>query len=67
MMKNCLGLGVLMGAFVMVPTAARAADYHHVHLAAPNVPETVRWDVTHVGCTAMARADACEIGTTRPR
>jgi len=65
MMKNVIGLAALAAMLGAVPAAARAADYHHVHLAAPNVAEAVQWYVTHMGCTAMARQDACQIGTTQ--
>ena len=66
MRKNCLGLIAVAALFVAIPAVARAADYHHVHLAAPNVAEAVQWYVTNMGCTAMTtRADACQIGTTQ--
>ncbi len=64
-MKRYLGLAALGVIFVALPGAALAADYHHVHLAAPNVPEAVQWYMTNIGCTAMNRPDACQIGTTQ--
>jgi len=64
-MKRFLGLAALAAMFVALPSAAHAADYHHVHLAAPNVPEAVQWYITNIGCTAMNRPDACQIGTTQ--
>lgn len=61
-----LARSVLAIACLLVPTAVRAADYHHVHLAAPNVAEAVQWYVTHMGCTALTtRPDGCLIGTTQ--
>ena len=66
MRKNCLGLIAVTALCVAIPAVAHAADYHHVHMAAPNVAEAVQWYVTHMGCTAMTtRADACQIGTTQ--
>jgi lactoylglutathione lyase len=65
MKNNRLGPIALAAALVTLPSVARAADYHHVHLAAPNVAEAVQWYVTHIGCTAMTRPDACQIGTTQ--
>ena len=50
---------------VALPCTAAAADYHHVHLASPNVPEAVQWYIANLGCTAMNRPDACLIGTTQ--
>jgi predicted enzyme related to lactoylglutathione lyase len=64
-MKNYLHLAALTSLLVTLPGIARAADYHHVHLAAPNVAEAVQWYMTHMGCTAMNRPDACQIGTTQ--
>ena len=53
-------------ACLLAPTAVHAADYHHVHLAAPNIAEAVQWYVTHMGCTALTtRPDGCVIGTTQ--
>ena len=65
MRMNSLGLAAVAAVFMAFPGAAAAADYHHVHLAAPNVPEAVQWYITHMGCTAMSRPDACQIGTTQ--
>ena len=64
MRKHRLGLAAL-AMLVILPGAASAADYHHVHLAAPNVAEAVQWYITNIGCTAMNRPDACQIGTTQ--
>jgi catechol 2,3-dioxygenase-like lactoylglutathione lyase family enzyme len=64
-MKNHLRRAALAAVLLALPGAARAADYHHVHLAAPNVAEAVQWYIANIGCTAMTRADACQIGTTQ--
>jgi catechol 2,3-dioxygenase-like lactoylglutathione lyase family enzyme len=65
MNKRCFRLVTLAAIFVALPGVARAADYHHVHLASPNVPEAVQWYIANIGCTAMNRPDACQIGTTQ--
>ena len=65
-MKNRPGLAAVAVVILLAgPGAARAADYHHVHLAAPNVAEAVQWYMTNMGCTAMNRPDACQIGATQ--
>ena len=65
MMNNYFRLAALAAVLVALPSVAPAADYHHVHLASPNVPEAVQWYITNIGCTAMNRPDACQIGTTQ--
>jgi catechol 2,3-dioxygenase-like lactoylglutathione lyase family enzyme len=65
MRRHRLGLAALSALLVALPSAAHAADYHHVHLAAPNVAEAVQWYITNMGCTAMNRPDACQIGSTQ--
>jgi lactoylglutathione lyase len=65
MKRHRLGLAAVAAMLVTLPSAAYAADYHHVHLAAPNVAEAVQWYITNIGCTAMNRPDACQIGTTQ--
>ena len=48
------------------PGLAHTADYHHVHLAAPNVEEAAQWYITHMGCQALSfRKDACRFGATQ--
>ena len=64
MRKSRLGIAAV-AMLVLLPHLARAADYHHVHLASPNVPEAVQWYMANMGCTAMNRPDACQIGTTQ--
>jgi predicted enzyme related to lactoylglutathione lyase len=65
MMKTYFRLVALTALFLAVATLARAADYHHVHLAAPKAAEAVQWYIANIGCTAMNRPDACQIGTTQ--
>ena len=65
MMNNYFRLAALAAVLVALPSVAPAADYHHVHLASPNVPEAVQWYITNIGCMAMNRPDACQIGTTQ--
>jgi catechol 2,3-dioxygenase-like lactoylglutathione lyase family enzyme len=64
-MRNRLTLAAAALALLAGASTAGAADYHHVHLAAPNVAEAVQWYMTNMGCTAMNRPDACQIGTTQ--
>jgi lactoylglutathione lyase len=64
-MKNRFALAVCVTTLLALPAVAGAADYHHVHLASPNVPEAVQWYIANIGCTAMNRPDACQIGTTQ--
>jgi hypothetical protein len=40
---NRFGLTALAAVVMAFPSAAGTADYHHVHLASPNVPEAVQW------------------------
>jgi len=65
MTRTLLGLIFLVTVIAGLPVTALAADYHHVHLAAPNAEEAVQWYITHMGCSAMPRKDACLIGTTQ--
>jgi predicted enzyme related to lactoylglutathione lyase len=65
MTRNHFVLAAVVATTLALPGVARAADYHHVHLAAPNVPEAVQWYMKNIGCTAMNRPDACLIGTTQ--
>jgi catechol 2,3-dioxygenase-like lactoylglutathione lyase family enzyme len=65
MKSRRIGLAAVITILVGLPAFAEAADYHHVHLASPNVPEAVQWYISNIGCTAMNRPDACQIGTTQ--
>ena len=58
---------VLVTAVVALwPGLGRAADYHHVHLAAPDTEEAAQWYITHMGCQALSfRKDACRFGATQ--
>ena len=41
----CLTLGPALS-----DAAAQPADYHHVHLSAPNPLEAAAWYMEHMGC-----------------
>ena len=60
---------VLLAAIVAtgagLPAAADAADYHHVHLAAPDAKAAAAWFVEHMGCEDFGREGACLTGTTQ--
>ena len=51
-------------ATVGLPTGARAADYHHVHLIATDAAAAKQWYMTHMGCTDYGRHNACAAGDT---
>jgi catechol 2,3-dioxygenase-like lactoylglutathione lyase family enzyme len=52
---------VLTGA---APSAALAADYHHVHLSVPSPSEAVKWYAEHMECQPIAdRDDATNCGS----
>lgn len=62
--------GLLLVAAVLVASAgvvrAAEADYHHVHLTAPNPEEAAQWYVRHMGCELLApRKDAARCGTVQ--
>jgi catechol 2,3-dioxygenase-like lactoylglutathione lyase family enzyme len=65
MTRRSVGFALVAGMLAAAPGAAAAADYHHVHLAAANAADAVQWYIKHMGCSAMARKDACQIGTTQ--
>ncbi|HEY5667147.1 MAG TPA: VOC family protein [Gammaproteobacteria bacterium] len=54
----------LPGLFIAaawLPTSAAAADYHHVHIAAPSPIEAVRWYADRLDCEPLAdRSDAVD-------
>jgi len=58
MLTGLLATAALSGT----PDAARAADYDHVHLTAPDAKAAVEWYVEHMGCELMGRDDACLVG-----
>ena len=58
---------VLLAAVVAaigLPSAARAADYHHIHLTTTDAAKAKQWYMTHMGCTDYGRANACAAGGT---
>ena len=60
MVRTHFVLVVGTAAVVVWLGLAHAADYHHVHLAAPNTEEAAQWYITHMGCQALSfRKDAC--------
>ena len=48
-----------------LPAAADAADYHHMHLTAPDAQAAAAWYIEHMGCEDFGRAGACQVGTTQ--
>ena len=48
---------MLAGAFIASPVAARAADYHHVHVTASDSSEAVRWYARHLDCQSLSDRD----------
>ena len=44
-------------ALAGIPTAARAADYHHVHVTASNATEAVKWYTEHMDCRPLSDRD----------
>ena len=46
-------------------TGAIAADYHHIHLVAPDAKEAAAWYIEHMGCEDYGREGACAVGTTQ--
>ena len=46
-----------LASLVAIPTLARAADYHHVHVTASNATEAVRWYTRYMDCQALADRD----------
>jgi catechol 2,3-dioxygenase-like lactoylglutathione lyase family enzyme len=55
----------VFAAVVGLPTAAGAANYHHVHLTAPDAKAAAAWYIKHMGCEDFGREGACLIGTTQ--
>ena len=43
-----------VAAVALLPAAALAAGYHHVHITAPSPTEAVRWYTTHMDCQPVA-------------
>lgn len=53
---------LLLGAPVV---ASAQADYHHMHLSAPDAVEAAAWYMEHMDCEDFGRAGACQIGSTQ--
>ena len=52
---------VLLAFALTAPQAARAADYHHVHLTADPAEAGARWYIEHMDCENFGRANAYRI------
>ena len=52
-------------AAAAVPATAAAADYHHMHLTAPDAKAAAAWYIEHMGCEDFGREGACAIGDTQ--
>ena len=48
---------VVAAALVAIPSIARAADYHHVHVTASNATEAVRWYTRYMDCQPLSDRD----------
>ena len=58
------GFTLLVAVSIVVPSEARAADYHHVHNMSPNAMEATRWYVKHLDCEPIpGRDNACRVGS----
>ena len=57
-------IAVTFVAVVGLPAAADAADYHHMHLTAPDAKAAAAWYIEHMGCEDFGREGACRVGTT---
>ena len=51
-------------AGVGLPASAAAADYHHMHLTAPDAKAAAAWYIEHMGCEDFGREGACRVGST---
>ena len=61
--KRRIAPALLVASSMAVPGVARAADYHHVHIASPNAAEAARWYIRHLDCEPVPdRDDACRYG-----
>ena len=55
-------LGAACLTFSAAASDAADADYHHVHLSAPNPQEAADWYMEQMGCEDFGRAGACQVG-----
>ena len=61
--RHVVALGGALAVLVAMPAAARAADYHHVHITASSPSEGVRWYSRHLDCEPVAdRPDTADCG-----
>ncbi len=51
--------------FAAAPAAAQDADYHHMHLTAPDARAAAAWYIEHMGCEDFGREGACAVGDTQ--
>lgn len=61
MTRKALLFALLTTALVGIPAAARAADYHHVHLTATDELAAARWYMDHMDCQDYGREGACQV------
>ena len=59
-----LAIAVMFATVVGLPATAHAADYHHMHLTAPDARVAAAWYIEHMGCEDFGREGACRVGTT---
>lgn len=65
MKRLLVALPVVAAIVTALPnvTSAAEANYHHIHLTAPNAEEAAQWYIKHMGCQPMAsRKDAAMCG-----
>lgn len=64
MLRSRFALVLTVATIGLIPAAAAAqsADYHHIHLSAPNPQEAADWYMEHMGCEDFGRAGACQVG-----
>ena len=56
---------VVITGVASLPAIADAADYHHVHLTAPDAKVAAAWYIEHMGCEDFGREGACQVDTTQ--
>lgn len=61
MTRKALPFALLATALPGLPGAARAADYHHVHLTATDAPAAAQWYREHMDCLDYGREGACQV------
>ena len=58
-------IAVTFAAVTGLPAGADAADYHHMHLTAPDAKAAAAWYIEHMDCEDFGREGACQVGTTQ--